>query len=847
MASPIALVGIACRFPGGVYTPESLWRLVSDGKDAIGRIPVDRGWNVTESFDAESGLSSRVHMQDGYFLRDPYGFDADFFGISPKEARATDPQQRIILELAWEAVERAGIAPPSLRGSRSGVFVGCSLGAYYYVISGENGNPAEDPYWGTGTGACVVSGRVSYTLGLEGPAITVDTGCSSALVALHLACHSLRLGECDLALAGGVTVMTSPDTLIYFNRQRALAPDGRCKPFAAGADGTSFAEGAGVLVAERLSDARRLGHPVLAVVKGSALSQDGATSNGLTAPSTHGQIQAIRAALRDAGLNAGHVDAVEAHGTGTVVGDPIEANALIETYGQSRRTDDPVWVGSVKSNIGHTQCASGAAGVIKMVLAMRYGQLPGTLHIDRPTPRVDWNRGAVALLTAPMPWPERGRPRRAGVSSFGISGTNAHVILEEAPVPARRRAGATTASRARSLGRVPSAVPILLSAKSEPALRDQARRLAGHPECGTAGAGLADLGRALATTRGVFDHRAVIIAPRHEGLLPQLRAVAGGKAALGIVVGRAGNPGQVAYVFPGQGAQWPGMATALLAEFPVFAKQLADCDDALAPYADWSLMRLLRRGPDQAALNRVDMLQPMLFAIAVSLAALWRSLGVAPDAVVGHSQGEVAAAYACGALSLDDAARISALRAKALSRLAGTGAMASLPLSVAETQRLLPRRPQEIEVAAVNGPASTVVAGPNGPMDAFIRDLLVAGVEAKRIPVDYASHSAQVEEVRDELDRSLGGISPRPSTVPFYSTVTAGLIDTRSLDAAYWWDNLRQPVRFADALRALGDSGFRTFVETSPHPVLGPDIRETLDAAVPEAEALTVVGSLSRD
>lgn len=846
MESPIALIGTACRFPGNINTPEDLWNLVHSGKDAIGRIPANRGWNIADLYDPTPGSPGKFYVRDGYFLENPYSFDAGFFGISPKEAKATDPQQGIMLELAWEALERACIDPSSLCGPKSGVFIGCSPSTYYAIAGSGAAGANSENYWMTGTASSIISGRVSYTLGLEGPAMTVDTSCSSAHVALHLACQSLRLGECDLALVGGVTVLANPDPLIYFSRQRALAPDGRCKPFSADADGTSFADGAGMLVAERLSDARRLGHPILAIIKGSALSQDGA-SDGLTVPSVQAQVRAIRSALQKSGLNPADVDVVEAHGTGTVVGDPIEARALIAAYGRERSDDSALWVGSVKSNIGHTGAAAGTAGIIKTILSMSHGYLPKTLHLSRPTPKVDWSRGAVRLLTESVPWPEHDRPRRAGVSAFGISGTNVHVILEEPPRTAPRRPVTGRSPVFRAGGRVPPVIPFLLSAKNAAALRDQARRLADHlPGTGSPEAEMADVGRTLVTARSLFSHRAVILASTRDDLRSRLTELAAGESSRDAVVGQAGPPGKVAFVFPGQGTQWPGMAARLLSESPVFARNISDCDDALTPYVDWSLMKVLRKGVKPAEIHRADMVQPILFAIAVSLAALWRSMGVRPEAVVGHSQGETAAAHVCGALSLDAAARVSALRARALSELAGTGAMASLPISAPDTRVLLAERREEIEVASVNGPTSTVVAGAVDAIEEFIRDLADAGIEAKRLPVDYASHSAQVEPVRDAVIDALSGISASSSDIPYYSTVAGGLIDTRALDASYWWENLRRPVQLADAVTELANDGFRAFVEASPHPVLASGIQETLDQTLPAAESATVIGSLRR-
>ncbi|MGW9453642.1 type I polyketide synthase, partial [Streptomyces sp. NPDC055632] len=607
-SEPIAIVGMACRFPGGVGSPEGLWELVASGADAVSPFPGDRGWDVESLFDPEPGVPGRSYVREGGFLHGAGEFDAGFFGISPREAVAMDPQQRLLLETSWEALERAGVPADSLKGSRTGVFVG----SMYHDYGTDRAATDEDAggYGGTGTSGSVVSGRISYALGLEGPAVTVDTACSSSLVALHLAAQSLRSGECDLALAGGVTVMATPGTFVEFSQQRGLASDGRCKAFAEGADGTGWAEGVGVLLVERLSDAVAKGHRVLAVVRGSAVNQDGA-SNGLTAPNGPSQQRVIRAALESAGLGVADVDAVEAHGTGTKLGDPIEAQALLATYGR-RPAEQPLWLGSLKSNIGHAQAAAGVGGVIKMVMAMQEGVLPKTLHVDAPSSQVDWETGAVSLLTESRAWPETGRPRRAGVSSFGVSGTNAHVILEQAPVREEAEEPAT-----REL----PVVPVVVSAKSATALEAQSARLRARTEADP-GLRPLDVALSLATGRSHLDHRSVS--------LGDLR-----------IEGTAGDHGRRVLVFPGQGTQWVGMGAGLLETSPVFAARLRECADALASFVDFDAVEVLRTG---ASLDRVDVVQPVTWAVMVSLAELWRSLGVVPDAVVGHSQGEIAAA-----------------------------------------------------------------------------------------------------------------------------------------------------------------------------------------------------------
>ncbi|MFG2007416.1 SDR family NAD(P)-dependent oxidoreductase [Spirillospora sp. NPDC048911] len=823
---PIAIVGMACRYPGGVASPEELWDLVAAGGDAVGEFPADRGWDLSTLFDADPDRAGHSYVRSGGFLYDADLFDAGFFGISPREAVAMDPQQRLLLETAWQAFERAGIDPATLRGSQTGVITGIMYDDYGSRFLGRI--PAEvEGRLMPGSLPSVASGRVAYTFGLEGPTMTVDTACSSSLVAMHLACQSLRQGECSLALAGGATVMATPNTFVEFSRQRGVSPDGRCKAFSAAADGTGWAEGVGLVVLERLSDARRNGHRVLAVVRGSAVNQDGA-SNGLTAPNGPSQERVIRGALAGAGLTAADVDVIEAHGTGTTLGDPIEANALLATYGQGRPDDRPAWLGTVKSNIGHTQAAAGVAGVIKMVMALRHGLLPATLHVDEPSSHVDWSAGEVRLLTEAVDWPENGRPRRAGVSSFGFSGTNAHLILEEPPEPDPGRAGEG----------VEGVAPWVVSASTEEALRGQARALAAHltahPELSPI-----EVGWSLVRTRSVFEHRAVVVgADPARGLA----ALAQGVAHPDVVTGMVKDPGSgPVLVFPGQGSQWAGMGARLLEESPVFAARMAECEQALNPHVDWSLSEVICG--DGTELSRVDVVQPVLWAVMVSLAAVWADHGVVPSAVIGHSQGEIAAACVAGALTIDDAAKVVAVRSKALRRLSGQGAMASLGVGEERAAQLLTDAP-DVAVAAVNGPVSMVVSGPPGQVAAVVAVAREQGLRARMIEVDYASHGPQVDQIAGELIEALAGIVPAKCGVAFYSTVTGARADGTTLDADYWVTNLRQPVRFADTVKTLLDDGHRTFIETSPHPSLVPGIEECLDETDVQA---VVLPTLRRD
>ncbi|MET7938337.1 beta-ketoacyl synthase N-terminal-like domain-containing protein, partial [Streptomyces sp. NPDC005322] len=834
---PIAIIGMSCRFPGGVTSPEDLWRLVADDGDAISAFPDDRGWDLERLLRAEgNGVS---FAKGGGFLDHATDFDARFFGISPREALAMDPQQRLLLETSWEVLERAGIDPDSLRSSSTGVFVGTMDQEYGPRL--HDAPDALDGYLLTGKTTSIASGRISYLLGLTGPAITVDTACSSSLVALHLAVRSLRQRETSLALVGGVTVLSTPGIFTEFSRQRGLSADGRCKAFAAAADGTGFAEGAGMLLVERLSDARRNGHRVLAVVRGSAVNQDGA-SNGLTAPSGLSQQRVIREAWADADLASADVDLVEAHGTGTALGDPVEAGALLATYGQERPEDQPLLLGSVKSNIGHTQAAAGVAGVIKTVMAIRHRRVPATLHVDTPTPQVDWTAGAVRLATESGPWPDRERPRRAGVSSFGISGTNAHVILEQAPpAPAPAPAFVPDARPASAPAmRNGGALPWVLSARTAQGLRGQAARL--REFAASSDATLEELGRSLATTRGALEHRAVVVAEDRAAFLDGLAALAAAEPAAHVVSATASaEPGGAVFVFPGQGGQWAGMATELLATSPAFAAAMEKCARALAPETDWDLFDAVRDGD---ALERVEIVQPVLWAVMVSLAEVWRAAGIAPAAVVGHSQGEIAAASVSGALSLEDGARLAVLRSRLVAaELAGGGRMLSIAASAERVRELLADRP-DVWIAVVNGPGATVVGGTPEATAELLAEADRAGLRARMVAVDYASHTPHVEHIREPLLTVAASVAPRPGAVPMYSTVTGGLIAGEALDAEYWYRNLREPVRFHDTVRTARDAGHTVFLEVSPHPVLTSVLQSDGDGAEPE---LLAVGTLRRD
>ena len=842
-ADPIAVIGMACRYPGGIESPEDLWELVASGIDAVSTFPTDRGWDIAQLYHPDPDHVGTTYTREGGFLEKAAHFDAGFFRISPREALAIDPQQRLLLETTWEAFERAGIAPRTLRGSATGVFTGVMYADYGGRFL--SGAPEElEGYLSTGSAASVASGRVSYTFGFEGPAVSVDTACSSSLVAMHLAVNALRRGECELALAGGVTVMATPNTFIEFSRQRGLSPDGRCKSFAQSANGTGWSEGVGVLLLERLSDARRHDHSILALVCGTAVNQDGA-SNGLTAPNGPAQQRVIRAALVDACLSPADVDVVEAHGTGTRLGDPVEAQALLATYGQNRPTDRPLWLGSIKSNIGHAQAAAGVAGVIKMVMAMHHGVIPRTLHIDEPTQYVDWSTGAVRVACDAQDWPQRDRARRAGVSSFGVSGTNAHVILEQAP-PADVACTPRAVEQPRPVLVRHAVYPWILSAHSPEALHDQASRLqefvVAHPDIDAA-----YLGWSLLNTRTVFNHRAVVVVGDREQAIGGLQALARGESAPGVLTGVSPGvdpKGKTVWVFPGQGAQWAGMGRQLWEAEPVFAARMAECEQALAAYVDWSLSDVISGVGSAPGLDRVDVVQPVSFAVMVSLAALWRSCGVRPDAVIGHSQGEIAAACVADVLPLAHAARVVALRSKAIATgLAGHGGMLSVAAPELQVQRRIQAWGGRIEMAAVNGPDMVVVAGDPAALTEVAAEHEAQGIRARMIPVDYASHTTAVEAIRPELVGLLDGVQPGAPSVPWYSTVDGDWV-TGPIDGQYWYRNLRHTVGFAPATRTLIAQGFRVFIEVSSHPVLTTSVLQTLDQL---GATGVVCGTLRRD
>ena len=825
---PIAIIGLGCRLPGAADSPDDFWGFVDEGRDATSAFPSDRGWDLERLYDPSPEAPGSFYARGGGFVDDAGRFDRDFFGIGPAEALAMDPQQRLALEVSWETLEGAGIDPLSLAGSDTGVYTGAMFQDYG---DAERGIAA-------GMSNAVVSGRIAYTLGLEGPAMSVDTACSSSLVAMHLAAQALRSGECSLALAGGVSVLSTPNPLIVFSRQRGIAPDGRCKSFAEAADGLGFAEGVGMLALERLSDARRNGRRILATIRGSAVNQDGA-SNGITAPNGPAQERVIRQALANAGLEPAEVDAVEAHGTGTTLGDPIEAGALLATYGQDR--ESPLWLGSVKSNIGHTQAAAGVAGVIKMVMALREERLPKTLHVDAPSSKVDWEAGSVELLTEPVEWKPDGRPRRAGVSSFGATGTNAHLVLEEAPAAEEgRKGGGTDADDAREWEHA-GPLPFVLSAKSDAALREQAGRLAAHlrarPELGST-----DVAYSLATSRAMLERRAVALASEREQLLAGLTAIADATPSSDAVSARAGR-GRLAYMLVGQGSQRLGMGAELHAACPSYAAAFDSACELFDEELEVPLARVVF-GREQRAEELLDdtaYAQPALFALEVALYRMLESRGVVPDLLAGHSIGEIAAAHVAGVFSLEAAVKLVSARGRLMSGLPREGAMIAIQATEEEAAEVLAGREDAVGIAAVNGPASVVLSGEESVVEELAGGFACEGRRTRRLVVSQAFHSPLIDPMLSELADVASALSFAEPRTPLVSAVTGEILSAeQAKDAAYWVEQARLPVRFDAAVSTLRSLGASTYIELGPVPVLSGMATECLEADAPDGEATVI-------
>jgi rifamycin polyketide synthase module 1/2/3 len=825
----IAIVSLACRFPGGVERPEDLWTLLADGRDAIGPFPRDRGWQLDDLYDPDPTHVGKVNARGGGFLDAPADFDPAFFGISPREAMAMDPQQRLLLELAWEAIERARIVPASLQGTRTGVYVGVCYDDYQLLA--PPAELAEDGFAALGVAHSVASGRIAYSLGLEGPTLTVDTACSSSLVALHLGAAALRAGECELALVGSATVFATTAPFLFFSRMQALSPDGRCKPFAATADGAGWAEGAAMIVLERLSDARRNGHPVLALVRGSAINQDG-RSQGLTAPNGPAQRKVITAALASAALEPGDIDLVEAHGTGTALGDPIEAQALQDAYDPGRTR--PLWLGSIKSNLGHTQAAAGLAGLLKVVLALEHERIPETLHADSPTPHVDWGRTSLRLVDAAQPWPRGPAPRRAAISAFGISGTNAHVILEEGDHREPRRLPTDAAPR--------TTVPLLLSGKTPAALRSQAARLAAvvdqHP--------LADLGVSLATTRTHHELRAWVVADHPEAARSRLEALQRDDGAE--LLRASPHPG-LALLFTGQGAQYPGMGRELFGTHGVFASALAAACTRFDAELETPLLPVMFGEHADAArlIDRTDFTQPALFALELALFRLYESFGIRPQALLGHSIGELVAAHVAGVFSLDDACRLVAARGRAMQALPAGGAMYAIEADEPELRIALAEHEHTLDIAAVNGLRATVISGDDASARAFAAQFEARGRKTKRLRVSHAFHSARMQPMLDEFRALVAELELAAPRIPILSNVDGQVLDAaRASSPDYWATQLRREVRFLDGVRSLRATGIELALELGPHPTLGAML-PGCHAAADSDEPLVGIASLRRD
>jgi acyl transferase domain-containing protein/acyl carrier protein len=831
---PIAIIGIGCRFPGA-SGPDAFWNLLRDSIDAISEVPASR-FDLRTFYDPDAAAPGKMTTRWGGFLEQVDQFDPHFFGISPREAARMDPQQRLLLEVAWEALQDAGQVAEAIAGTQAGVFIGISNNDYGRIQFGDLRR--IDAYAGTGNALSIAANRISYLLDLRGPSIAVDTACSSSLVAVHLACRSLWSGESNLALAGGVNLILSPAITINFSKAGVMAPDGRCKTFDARADGYVRSEGAGVVVLKPLSKALADADPIYAVIRGSAMNQDG-RSNGLMAPNPLAQEAVLREAYRRAGVAPADVQYTEAHGTGTLLGDPIEVKALGAVVGDGRPADQPCAIGAVKTNIGHLEAAAGIAGLIKVALALRHREIPPNLHFEEPNPHIPFDQLPLRVQTALTPWPAHAGPALAGVSSFGFGGTNAHVVLEAAPHP-------TLAIQNHEEGARKSAHLLPLSARSPEALKSLARAHQAMMTSAESSLSLADICYTASLRRSHHDYRLAVAGGSREQLAEGLQAFLDGEARPGMSFGRrdSGRRRKLAFVFSGQGSQWLGMGRSLLRDEPVFREVIERCDRAMRSYTDWSLLAELTADANQSRMNQVDIVQPALFAIQVGVATLWRSWGIEPDAVVGHSMGEVAAACVAGALSLEDAASVICNRSRLVKRAAGQGAMAAVELSLEDARDALAGYEARVSIAASNSPTSTVLSGDPAALEEILEQLRRREVFCATVKVDFASHSPQMDPLRAELMRALEGIKPRATSVPIYSTVTGKIADGLAFDASYWSRNLREPVLFSAAIQHLLEDGHDIFVEISPHPILLSSIEQCVNQFGHEG---AVLSSMRRD
>jgi acyl transferase domain-containing protein/surfactin synthase thioesterase subunit len=828
---PIAVIGIGCRLPGGANDPESFWRLLRDGVDAIGDMPDDR-WDVEAYFDPDPEAPGKMNTRWGGFLDGIDQFDPAFFGISPWEAANMDPQQRLMLEVAQEAFDDAGLVRSQLRGSRTGVFIGLAHSEYGWLNFSNPG--LSNVYTATGSFGSIVANRVSYLYDLRGPSYTMDAVCSSSLLAVHQACELLRIGDCTMALAGGAGLFLKPEGFVWFSKLGVMSPDGRCKAFDASGNGIVLGEGVAAVVLKTLSRALADGDPVHAVLHGGAVVQDG-RSNGLTAPSRLSQEELLRAAYERAGVDPQQVQYVETHGTGTILGDPIEAQALGTILRPGRPSDRPLRIGSVKTNIGHLQMVGGLAGLIKVIMAIRYRQLPPSLHFHQPNPHIPFDDYRLRVQDRLGPWPDDG-PLVAGVTSLSFGGTNVHVVVGEPPAPPAAPAPPVPPGRARLLP---------LSAHTDQALRDLAgayERVVGEPALD-----LDDLCYTASRRRDHYDHRAAVTFTSRAELRERMAALHRGEVRPGLSIGdptSSPDGRRIAFVFAGQGGQWVGMGRRLLAQEPVFRQALTDCEEVMRPHISWSLLAELRAPAERARLDEIDVVQPSIWALQVALAALWRSWGIVPDAVVGHSMGEVAAAHIAGALSLADAARVICCRSRIARRVRGQGTMAVVELPMADARAAIAGYEDRLAIAVSNSPTSTVLSGDTAAIDAVLAGLAGRDVFCRRIKVDFASHSPQVDVLRDDLLEVLSGVAPQPATVPIYSTVSGERTDGHEFTADYWVRNLRAPVLFGTAVQRLIDDGHGFFLEIGPHPVLLPAVEQN---AKSKATPVVTLPSLHRD